>query len=272
MGCFFTLSERMSYQIKKHFFESVLNQDQEWFDKNDVGSLTQLMSGGIEKIRQGTSDKVVLVIKAVVHVISGISIAFYFSVKLTLVMLSLTPLLVLSMYLCRKTLTSQTKKESIAYSICGSIAEEVLSSIKTVISFNAQHFELKRYSESLKNAQKVGFKKSFIVSVCTAIYDATDFVIIGIGFYYGVTLVFKEEITPGTVFGVFWCVFVGALTFGMAVPQFATLIKAKIAAGEIFAIIDTVSFIESIMVIAKFTETETAKNWGTDPKIYQRES
>ncbi|KAE9552310.1 hypothetical protein FO519_004496 [Halicephalobus sp. NKZ332] len=239
MGCFYTLSERMCYQIKRHFLESLLNQDQEWFDKNDVGALTQLMSSGIEKIRQGTSDKIVIVIKAIANLVSGIGLAFYFSVELTLVMLVLSPFMVFSLHLCHKTLISQTKKESTAYSVCGSIANEVLSSIKTVISFNSQNFETKRYSESLKKAQKVGFRKALIVSVCAAIHEAIEFFTIAIGFYYGGTLVFSKQISPGTVFGVFWSVFVGALRFGMAVPQFSTLIKAKVSAGEILAMIDT---------------------------------
>lgn len=44
MGCFYTLSERQAYKIKQHFFESVLKQDMEWFDKKEVGALTQIMT------------------------------------------------------------------------------------------------------------------------------------------------------------------------------------------------------------------------------------
>ncbi|KAE9552641.1 hypothetical protein FO519_004154 [Halicephalobus sp. NKZ332] len=239
IGCFYTLSERMCYEMKKHLFESLLNQDQEWFDKNEVGGITQLMSGGIEKIRQGTSDKIVFIIRASAHLVSSIVLAFYFSFELTLTMLVLAPFMAVSFQLCQKTLTSQTKKESAAYSVCGGIANEVLNFIKTVLSFNAQVFEIKRYSESLKKAQKVGFRKALVVSIFVAINEALHYCSYGVIYYYGGILVLSGKISSGTVHGISWCICAAALKFGMAVSQFPALIKAKVSARQIFDIIDT---------------------------------
>jgi hypothetical protein len=46
--------------------------------------------------------------------------------------------------------------------------------------------------------------------------------------------------SPGTVFGVFWAVLIGAMRLGQAIPQVNVIVSAKLAAGEIFNIIDRV--------------------------------
>lgn len=60
-------------------------------------------------------------------------------------------------------------------------------------------------------------------------------------------MVMNGEITPGIVFAVFWAVLVGSLRIGQAMPQVGTIVAAKVAAGDIFSIIDKVQcFIEKI--------------------------
>lgn len=53
------------------------------------------------------------------------------------------------------TLTSQGQT---AYAKAGGIATEVLSAIKTVAAFGGEPRELKRYSEKLEDAKKIGIK------------------------------------------------------------------------------------------------------------------
>lgn len=63
----------------------------------------------------------------------------------------------------------------------------------------------------------------------------------GVAFYFGTNLVIEGYTSPGTVFAVFWSVLIGSMQLGQALPQISTLMGARIAAGEIFSIIDRVS-------------------------------
>lgn len=62
-----------------------------------------------------------------------------------------------------------------------------------------------------------------------------------IGFYFGAVLVFKGEMESGQVFGVFWAIMLGAMRIGQCVPNMNAILSAKMAAGEIFSIIDRVN-------------------------------
>lgn len=53
-----------------------MRQNVAWFDDNDAGSLTMRMSRGIERIKEGAGDKLVLILNAVGCFVSGIAVGF----------------------------------------------------------------------------------------------------------------------------------------------------------------------------------------------------
>uniref|UniRef100_A0A914R0E8 ABC transmembrane type-1 domain-containing protein n=1 Tax=Panagrolaimus davidi TaxID=227884 RepID=A0A914R0E8_9BILA len=49
----------------------------EWLDVNQVGALTQKMSSGIDRIKDGMSDKIGVLCHAATSIISGTALALY---------------------------------------------------------------------------------------------------------------------------------------------------------------------------------------------------
>ena len=96
-------------------------------------------------IQTGLGDKIGATIQALTTLVGGFGIAFYFGWKLALVVLSLTPLIMLTGMLTGKVMAAFTSKEQHAYAAAGAIAEEVISSIRTVVAFGGEQDELKRY-------------------------------------------------------------------------------------------------------------------------------
>ncbi|VDM16625.1 unnamed protein product, partial [Wuchereria bancrofti] len=131
-----------------------------------------------------------------------------------------------------------TRGEMRAYDEASAVANEVISNIRTVTSFNAQYAEVVRYRDRLNHAQKIGIKGVFITGIFTGFYVFVIFGSMGFVFWYGTNLVIEGKITPGTVFAVFWAIMIGAIHLGQAIPQFGVFTAAKLAAGEIFRIID----------------------------------
>jgi ABC-type multidrug transport system fused ATPase/permease subunit len=52
-----------------------------------------------------------------------------------------------------------------AYANAGAVATEVLSGIKTVLSFTAEQREIQRYRANLDDAERIGRKKGFLTGV-----------------------------------------------------------------------------------------------------------
>lgn len=70
--------------------------------------------------------------------------AFYRDWRLTLLLLALTPFMALSGAVLSKLTVSFTNKELNEYASAGGVAEEVLSSIRTVFAFGGEKKEVMR--------------------------------------------------------------------------------------------------------------------------------
>jgi ATP-binding cassette subfamily B (MDR/TAP) protein 1 len=82
------------------------------------------------------SDKIPLVLYVIAMGISGLIVAFVSGWLLTLVLLSVFPLLIGSMYLYMKNVQNKGKREEKSYSSAGGKAEQALAAIKTVKMLN----------------------------------------------------------------------------------------------------------------------------------------
>ncbi|EGT30541.1 CBN-PGP-3 protein [Caenorhabditis brenneri] len=237
-ACLYTLCERRLHCIRKHYLKSVLRQDAKWFDEHTIGGLTQKMSSGIEKIKDGIGDKIGVLVGGVATFISGVSLGFYMCWQLTLVMMITVPLQLGSMYLSAKHLNRATKNEMSAYSNAGGMANEVIAGIRTVMAFNAQPFEINRYAHQLDEARKMGIRKAMILAICTAFPLMLMFCCMAVAFWYGATLASQGAVSSGAVFAVFWAVLIGTRRLGEAAPHLGAITGARLAIHDIFKVID----------------------------------
>ncbi|CAD6194446.1 unnamed protein product [Caenorhabditis auriculariae] len=236
--CLYTMCERRLHAIRKYYLRAVLRQDARWFDEQQVGALTQKMSSGIEKIKDGIGDKLGVVSSGIGTFIGGLALGFYMCWQLTLAMMIMVPFLLASMYVSGRMLSRATKSEMTAYSSAGAMANEVIAGIRTVIAFNAQLFEIQRYSQQLTQAQKLGIRKANVLAACSAVPLFLMFASMAAAFWYGTILVADGVVGPGGIFGVFWAVLIGTRRLGDAAPHLGAILSARLAARDIFTVID----------------------------------
>nr|XP_025146740.1 ATP-binding cassette sub-family B member 5 isoform X4 [Bubalus bubalis] len=231
---------RQTKRIRKQFFHSVLAQDISWFDSCDIGELNTRMTEDINKINDGIGDKIALLFQNMSTFSVGLAIGLVKGWKLTLVTLSTSPLIIASAAIFSRIVISLSSKELNAYSKAGAVAEEVLSSIRTVIAFGAQEKEIQRYTQNLKDAKDVGIKKAIASKLSLgAVYFFMNGTY-GLAFWYGTSLILSGEpdYTIGTVLAVFFSVIHSSYCIGAAAPNFETFTIARGAAFNIFHIID----------------------------------
>ncbi|CAH8515808.1 unnamed protein product [Schistosoma turkestanicum] len=127
--------------------------------------------------------------------------------------------------------------EQDAYSKSSAIAEEVLSAIRTVISFSGERKEAFRYSSNLDKAAACGVKQAGWLGFAGGFVGMSIYTSTALVFWYGVTLVRQGEYDPGSVILVFLNVIIGSLFLGSALPNFRYFHVAKVSAQDIFDII-----------------------------------
>lgn len=84
------------------------------------------------------------------------------------------------------------KDEMDAYSAAGSIAEEVLSAIKTVVAFQGQQREAERYSKEIQSARDNNQRRALFSSSSQAVVWLLMFSSYGLSFWYGCNLIKRD--------------------------------------------------------------------------------
>ncbi|XP_041844872.1 ATP-binding cassette, sub-family B (MDR/TAP), member 4 [Melanotaenia boesemani] len=229
---------RQVKRIRTLFFHKIMQQDIGWFDVNDTGELNTRLTDDVYKIQEGIGDKVGMLCQSFSTFVAAFAIGFSKGWKLTLVILSVSPLLGVSAALFSKVLTSFTSKEQSAYAKAGAVAEEVLSAIRTVYAFSGQEKEIQRYHRNLEDAKRMGIKKALSTNIAMGFTFMMIYLSYALAFWYGSTLILSGEYTIGSVLTVFFVVIIGVFAMGQTSPNIQTFASARGAAHKVYSIID----------------------------------
>uniref|UniRef100_A0A7E4W3A9 ABC-type xenobiotic transporter n=1 Tax=Panagrellus redivivus TaxID=6233 RepID=A0A7E4W3A9_PANRE len=238
VSCFLVSGENVTHRTRKHFIYSLLRQDIGWFDKHNTGTLTTKLFDNLERFQEGTGDKVGLMIQFVSQFFAGFIIAFTYDWKLTLIMMSLSPFLIACGMFISRLIASHAQREAAVYAKAGAVAEETLTSIRTVVAFNGDKHECDRYDNALAEGAKSGVQKSFYIGFGLAATFVVLFSSYCLAFWVGTNYIADGSREPKTVLTVFFSVMMGSMALGQAGQQFAVLGIAQGAAAAIFDVID----------------------------------
>ncbi|NWU07746.1 ABCBB protein, partial [Cephalopterus ornatus] len=238
--CFWVMSAaRQIQKIRKAYFRKIMRMDIGWFDCTSVGELNTRISDDVNKINEAIADQVAIFIQRITTFVGGFLLGFVSGWKLTLVIIAVSPLLGIGAAVYGLAVAKLTGRELKAYAKAGAVADEVLSSIRTVAAFGGEKKEVERYDKNLVFAQHWGIRKGIIMGLFTGYMWFIIFLSYALAFWYGSKLVLEEEeYSPGTLLQVFFGVLVGALNLGQASPCLEAFATGRGAAANIFETID----------------------------------
>ncbi|KAH1177857.1 hypothetical protein KIL84_011559 [Mauremys mutica] len=239
---FLTSAARQTARIRQKFFFAILHQEMAWFDTSQIRTLNTQLTDDINTIHEGIGDKFCISVQFLATFLTGIVIGFIYGWKMTLVMLSVSPLLTAAAAIGSIFLASFTTKELTAYARAGAVAEEILTSIRTVVAFNGQMKALTKYDVNLENARKAGVKKS--ITTYTS-FGFTEFIFFGafaLAFWYGTKLTVeeKENYDIGRVVIVLLSVVRSTFFLGQGSLHFESVASARGAAYEVYKVISKI--------------------------------
>lgn len=129
------------------------------------------------------------------------------------------------------------------------MADETLTYIKTVVAFNGQSEEMKRYDRLLLSAMTNNIKRYFFTGLTTGVAYCSAFFGMAVGLWYGVRLMMQGREGDGDNYSiekivtVYNSIMVATFYIGGLSPFFVTMNTATGAASKIFGIIKSRPFI-----------------------------
>lgn len=237
MALWMVTGERQCKRIRELYYHALLEQEIGWYDAQNSGELTSRLSGDINLMVDGMSDKVGLIFQAFAQFIAGFIIAFIRGWRLALVLLAILPLLIGAGAFMSASIASRSSKGQSAYARAGHLAEEVLAGIKTVAAFGGEKKEIERYENELDKALEEGKRRSIISGVGIGAIVFIIFGAYGLAFWAGSRWAADGLMTGAQVLNVVFAMIIGAMGIGITAPSFTALATAQGAATKIFKVI-----------------------------------
>ncbi|CAF4926687.1 unnamed protein product [Rotaria sp. Silwood1] len=219
--------------------KSLVFLDINYFDTNPAGVLNRKLFDNINMINKGIGFELSALIGTIICSIISIIVCFFFSWKLTLIMISTIPFVFVGLQIFSKLTNKETKNELASYAKAGQIVQEVFSSIRTVLSLNGGKFELERYQKAVLDTTKSNIRKGSVLGLFIGWLIFISYLINSIGFIFSSILLHDDnQLNISDILVVINVFAQGVSVFGYIGPFIQSALEARIAATPIFQLID----------------------------------
>lgn len=198
-SAFIISGENITKRVREEYLRAILRQNIAYFDKLGAGEVTTRITSDTNLIQDGISEKVGLSVSALATFVSAFVIAFIKNWKLTLILSSIVPAMVGSSAVVSRFTERYTKQSLAFYSDGGTLAEEVISSIRVTQSFGTQEKIAALYDTHLAKSEQSGFKKALSLGLMIGSIFFVMYCAYALAFWEGSRLLVKGEITTGKV-------------------------------------------------------------------------
>ncbi|KAK9477925.1 P-loop containing nucleoside triphosphate hydrolase protein [Lipomyces japonicus] len=242
---FIDQGEILSSRIKEQYLAATLRQNIGYFDKVGSGEITTRISSDTLLIQEGMSEKLGYITENISTLITAFVIAFIFSYKLSLMMLAIAIGITVAFLFTSAKMTKYYGKALEGTSAGGTVAEEVLSSIRNVHAFQMQDRLAERYSTFLDISETWALKAGVAAGAVTGIMWLGVYSDDALGFWQGSHLLARQEISVGQIITVLAAMVEGTFAITNITPHVRSVTTGMAAARKIFTTIDRVSAIDT---------------------------
>lgn len=230
---------RQTRVMREAVLESLVYQEMAYFDTSNPFSLSSDIGGNMVVIQEGLGRKMGQFVKHTTQVVLAVAVGIQRGWNVGLGIAATFPLFLISIYLFVSHISKSTNLESDEYSHAGAVAEEALSSVGTVMAFNAQSSMAERFKTYLYSGDQQYRKLSKVIATAIAFIQFASFVLFGYGLWLGGHLVANQDTVVPTMKKALPAIMVeiaGLLAIGSAAPALEALASARAAAAYILQI------------------------------------
>ena len=230
--------EHVAQKIREQYLKAILRQNIGFFDKLGAGEITTRITADTNLVQDGISEKIALTLSAVSTFVTAFVIAFVKYWKLTLILSSTVFSIVAIMAGGSSFIIKYNKQSLESYAKGGSIAEEVISSIRNATAFSTQAKLARQYDMHLKEAEKWGLKLKISLAVMIAGMMGVIYLNYGLSFWQGSRYLVSGAMTLSDVLTIMLSIMIGAFSLGQVAPNAQAFTTSVAAAVKIYSTID----------------------------------
>ncbi len=231
-----TIGQAITHRVRREMIERIVYFDQDFFDRpeNSSGSVTSKLSSVPTSLQELMSQNLGLILNVLVNVVSSSALGIAFGWKLGLVIVfGGLSLLIAAGYIRIRLDQKLEASTGERFASSAGLATEAVTSIRTISFLTLEAPILREYNEALGNIVAKVIPGLVVTLIPYALSQSIDFLIMGLGFWYGSRLIASGEYTTTQFFVIFIAVVFGGQGTAQFFSYTTSITKAKVAANYI---------------------------------------
>jgi ABC-type multidrug transport system fused ATPase/permease subunit len=238
LSLFVNFTENTLANLRLALYSNLVKLPMTFFSHKRVGELNSRISSDITQIQDTLTSTIAEFLRQFILIIGGIALLASESFKLTLLMLSVVPLVAIAAVIFGRFIRKYSKKVQDQVAESQVIVEETMQGISIVKAFANEWYEIARYNGKIKEIVKIAikggkFRGYFASFIIFCLFGAIVAVV-----WFGVRLSISGEMSVGQLISfVLYSTFVGA-SFGGIAELYAQIQKAVGATERVFELLE----------------------------------
>ena len=245
------LGQKVIKDLRVSIFQKIIKFKMSFFDNNAVGRLVTRTVNDIETIASIFSQGLFTIIADILKMLTVLIVMLVISWELTLVVISIFPILIYATRVFQKTMKVAFEKVRTEVANLNSFVQERISGIKIVQIFSRESLEIKNFQEINSRHKDAWLKTVWINSIFFPIAEISTSICIGLLVWYGgFNNIQGDNISLGTLF---LFISMSGLLFRplrQIADRFNTLQMGMVSTERIFKILEDDSIIQDKGVIS----------------------
>jgi ATP-binding cassette subfamily B multidrug efflux pump len=233
------LGQTVVNDIRLAVHKKILFQNLSYFDQNAIGTLTTRTINDVESLNDSFSDGFIAIVADILTIIALITIMLYTDWRLTLISLSVFPILILATYFFKEAVNKSFNNVRNAVAALNAFVQEHLSGMYIIQAFSAQQRELKKFETINRAHRDANIKSIFAYSVFFPIVEIILAISTGLLVWYGASQMLDFELTQGVIIAFTMYLNLLFRPLRMLADKFNTLQMGLIAGKRVMDVLDS---------------------------------
>jgi ATP-binding cassette subfamily B protein len=190
-------SQNVVFKIREDMYKKLLSMDFKFFDKTKTGDIMARMTGDADAVRHMVAWVVYQAFENSAVFVVGIGLLCTISIKLTLILLTITPIVAYFAYKLAITVRPTFMAIREQFSRLNSVVQENISGNRVVKAFSKENFEIEKFEKENTAFLKRNLENAVAWSKYLPVLDSSGGALSAIMLLVGGYMVMTESITMG---------------------------------------------------------------------------
>ena len=194
------LGQKTLYDLRTQLFEHVQKLALKYFDRTPIGRIVTRTTNDVESLGELFSSGIVMVFSDIFIIIWILGFMFFMDIPLSLVTLSVLPVLIYGTFLFRRKVRESYRDVRLHLARLNSYMQEHIMGMSVVQIFRKENDELKKFSSINADHREANIKSIFYYAIFYPTVELLSSIAIGLIIWYGGGEVIQGVLTIGVLF------------------------------------------------------------------------